>query len=125
MSPPVKLIFVYGTLKRGGSNHLYLAGQTFVGEARTSPGFTLFDLEGYPGMVADPTAQEGVTGEVWSVDAAALAHLDGLEGLADGLYRREPVPLLAPFDQRRVEGYLYARSTKGRTKIGSTWKETR
>jgi gamma-glutamylaminecyclotransferase len=118
-----KLIFVYGTLKRGGSNHLYLAGQTFVGEARTAPGFILFELAGYPGMVADPTAREGVAGEVWAVDAHALEQLDALEGLAEGLYRRERVPLLAPFDGETVESYFYARDTKGRAKLGSVWTE--
>jgi len=34
-------IFVYGTLKRGGRNHHFMAGQQFVGEARTAPGYTL------------------------------------------------------------------------------------
>ena len=29
-------LFVYGTLKRGGSNHAHLAGQKFLGPARTA-----------------------------------------------------------------------------------------
>jgi gamma-glutamylcyclotransferase (GGCT)/AIG2-like uncharacterized protein YtfP len=29
-------LFVYGTLKRGGSNHHQLASQTFLGPARTA-----------------------------------------------------------------------------------------
>ena len=28
-------VFVYGTLKRGGSNHAFLQGQQFLGEGRT------------------------------------------------------------------------------------------
>jgi gamma-glutamylaminecyclotransferase len=119
------LVFVYGTLKRGGSNHAHLAGQTFLGEARTARGFQLYQLSGYPGMVAEKSPRaEGVTGEVWSVDAATLEQLDRLEGLAEGLYRREPVPLLPPFNHHVVETYLYARSVQGRHELGSTWTET-
>ena len=117
----MSLVFVYGTLKRGGSNHTHLAGQAFVGEARTAPGFRLYQLDGYPGMVALAGDHAGVTGEVWSVNAACLAQLDLLEGVAEGLYRREPVPLLAPFAGRSVEAYLYARSVAGRKDLGSTW----
>ncbi|MEO7412005.1 MAG: gamma-glutamylcyclotransferase family protein [Opitutaceae bacterium] len=118
------LVFVYGTLKRGCSNQAYLAGQEFVGEACTPPGFQLYELNGYPGMIAEdtPTAQ-GVSGEIWSVDAPALLQLDQLEGLAEGLYRRQRVPLLPPFHDHSVEAYLYARTVADRPKIGSTWKE--
>jgi gamma-glutamylaminecyclotransferase len=112
------LVFVYGTLKRGGNNHRYLAGQKFVGEARTPPGFRLFDLGEYPGMVAYADDRAGVSGEVWAVDAGCLARLDVLEGLAEGLYRREPVPLLPPFADRKVESYLYARPVEGLRDIG-------
>jgi gamma-glutamylaminecyclotransferase len=118
-----RLIFVYGTLKRGGLNHHFLAGQRFAGEARTAPGFRLYDLGGYPGMVTQPDDTEGVIGEVWEVDSDALVQLDALEGLAEGLYRREPVPLLSPFADRGVEAYLYPHDTTGRRAIGSVWRE--
>jgi gamma-glutamylcyclotransferase (GGCT)/AIG2-like uncharacterized protein YtfP len=67
-----KLIFVYGTLKRACSNHHYLGDQEFVGAARTAPGFCLYALDGFPGMVAKPDDRDGVVGEIWSVDAAAF-----------------------------------------------------
>lgn len=117
-------VFVYGTLKRGGSNHAFLRGQTFLGDARTSPGFQLYRLGGYPGMVASAgSAATSVTGEVWSVDDATLAKLDRLEGTAEGLYRRECVALLPPFSDQRVETYLYARSIEGAQLLGDTWTE--
>ncbi|TAG31979.1 MAG: hypothetical protein EAZ36_02825, partial [Verrucomicrobia bacterium] len=31
------LVFVYGTLKRGGSNHAFMVGQRFIGLARHAP----------------------------------------------------------------------------------------
>lgn len=42
------LLFVYGTLQRGRVNHGQLAGQRFVGPARTVPGFRLYDLGAIP-----------------------------------------------------------------------------
>jgi gamma-glutamylcyclotransferase (GGCT)/AIG2-like uncharacterized protein YtfP len=116
------LVFVYGTLKRGCSNHHYLAGQEFIGGAATVPGYALYDLGGYPGMVA-LAGSPGVTGEVWSVDGGCLASLDELEGLAEGLYVRQAVPLVAPFATRRIEAYLYLRGVEGRTRLGDTWSE--
>lgn len=117
----MNLIFVYGTLKRGCSNHAFLAGQAFLGEARTVPGFRLFDLDGFPGMVPRADDRDGVSGEIWSVDPECLARLDILEGTAEGLYRRKPVPLLAPFAERSVESYLYLRGVDGRREVGSVW----
>ena len=117
------LLFVYGTLKRGCSNHAYLAGQDFVGAAATAPGFALYELDGYPGMVAEAAAAEGVSGEVWSVDDACLARLDELEGTGEGLYRRQDVPLGAPFAGTRVEAYLYLPGVEGRARLGKTWTE--
>lgn len=121
------LLFVYGTLKRGGSNHAQLAGQTLLGEARTSPGFTLYSLGEYPGLVADPTDLHGVQGELWAVDAAALARLDAFEGVPEGLYARTSAPLvswpagLAPDEAARAQLYLYLRPIKGHTHLGSFW----
>jgi gamma-glutamylcyclotransferase (GGCT)/AIG2-like uncharacterized protein YtfP len=117
------LIFVYGTLKRGCSNHYYLAGQTFVGPARTRPGYRLYDHGGYPGLVAKPDDREGVAGEVWAVDEEALRQLDHFEGVNEGLYRREPLPLLPPFADQIVHAYISELSLKGRREVGSNWEE--
>jgi gamma-glutamylcyclotransferase (GGCT)/AIG2-like uncharacterized protein YtfP len=119
----VTLLFVYGTLKRGCSNHTFLAGQSLVGDARTEPGYVLYELSGYPGMVPKDGSAAGVTGEVWLVDDNCLASLDRLEGTAEGLYRREAVPLLAPFADRRVETYIFIQSVEGRRPLGDTWTE--
>ena len=59
----MSLIFVYGTLKKGGSNHHLMAGQKFLGAARTIPGFRLYDLGGHPGMIPLPGDQAGVIGD--------------------------------------------------------------
>lgn len=123
MNDGKKLIFVYGTLKRGCSNHHFLSDQKFVGAARTVPGFRLYELGGHPGMVPKDDDHAGVSGEIWEVDEAALVRLDALEGLDEGLYRRDVVPLRAPFADQGIEGYFYNRSVKDRRDIGGDWKE--
>ncbi len=115
-------VFVYGTLKRGGSNHHFLAGQAFLGEARTAPGYILFSLGDYPGMVRRIGTEDHVLGEVWAVDGAALAALDELEGVGEGLYERVPVQLVAPFAGQPVESYLYLRPIVGHPTLGSVWR---
>lgn len=114
-------IFVYGTLKRGGSNHRQLRGQTFLGEARTGPGVTLYSLGDFPGMVRDPYDTAGVTGELWEVDEPCLARLDEFEGVHEGLYERVRIALLPPHHVEDVESYLYALDVADRKHLGSTW----
>jgi gamma-glutamylcyclotransferase (GGCT)/AIG2-like uncharacterized protein YtfP len=117
----MSLVFVYGTLKHGGSNHHFMAGASFAGNAQTPPGFTLYEIAGYPGMVREAADREGVLGEVWSVDDECLADLDVLEGVAEGLYSRERVPLGPPFEKGPVEAYIYLKGTDGRPRIGPEW----
>jgi gamma-glutamylcyclotransferase (GGCT)/AIG2-like uncharacterized protein YtfP len=117
-----QLLFVYGTLKRGAKNHRHLAGQQFVATARTVPGFELRDMGGYPGLV--PCAQDpaGVTGEVWSVDAAALQRLDRFEGVDQGLYRRARIALGGEFAAAEVDAYFPVEPVTGPS-FGGTWRE--
>jgi gamma-glutamylcyclotransferase (GGCT)/AIG2-like uncharacterized protein YtfP len=112
-------VFVYGTLKRGGENHRVIAGQRFVGEARTEPGFRLYQLDGYPGMVEAGAGGRSIEGELWEVDDPALARLDELEGTASGLYARVPLRLQPPHGGVAAETYLYRRSIAGRTDLGN------
>ena len=89
------LVFVYGTLKRGGKNHEWIENQRFVATARTLPFYRMFDLGGYPGMVrsADGLA---IQGEIWQVDGPGLARLDLLEDIEGGEYERVAVELVLP-----------------------------
>ena len=114
-------LFIYGTLKRGGSNHVFLSGQAFLGPARTAPGFTLYSLGDYPGMVRSPGDTAGVTGELWSVDDSCLAELDHLEGLDEGLYERVEVLLAPNLLAASAQTYLYLRPNHGLAPIGSEW----
>jgi gamma-glutamylcyclotransferase (GGCT)/AIG2-like uncharacterized protein YtfP len=106
------LLFVYGTLMRGGVRHRLLADQRFVGEARTLPYYALFDFGTHPGMVLCDGEGDGqaVAGELYAVAVNRLPQLDAEEG-APTLFRRECVEVeQCP---KPVFAYLYQRSVKG------------
>ena len=114
------LVFVYGTLKRGGENHGWIEQQQFVAEAHTAPLYRMFDLGGYPGMIHSPNGLS-IQGEVWSVDKPGLTRLDILEDTAGGEYERVKVQLEGEFATQQVEGYIYLRSVEGRRYVGACW----
>ncbi|MFM7264554.1 MAG: gamma-glutamylcyclotransferase [Cyanobium sp.] len=85
-------VFVYGTLRRGQSNHHLLAGARWGGEQRLE-GARLHNLGPFPmAIVSAHTRADVVQGELWWVDAATLALLDRLEGVPR-LYERRRLAL--------------------------------
>ena len=80
MSGTRELVFVYGTLRRGGSNHHRMSGADFMA-AGTVRG-KIYRIAWYPGLVLGDEGE--VKGEVYSVDAAQLMKLDAFEGLSAG-----------------------------------------
>ncbi len=82
------LLFVYGTLRKGGANHHLLQHAPFLGQARTTNAYALF-LGDYPYAAKSP-AVSPIVGEIYAVDAPTLKHVDDLEE-HPRWYRREPV----------------------------------
>lgn len=109
-------IFVYGTLKQQHRRSGALAGQTFLGTAKTEPSYRLFDLGYFPGLVErdDGVAVEG---EVWLVDDECLEHLDAIECVPH-LYRRVFVHLIGWYG---VQTYLFQKSVAGCPDCGTSW----
>ena len=114
------LVFVYGTLMRGDCRHSALAGQEFVGEARTVAAYRMYDAGTFPGLVEAADGLE-IEGEVWCVDAWCLARLDVIEGVNEALYARRAIRLQTPFETTPVETYLYLQSTIGMPDCGPRW----
>lgn len=98
--PPSTEIFVYGSLLRGQANHGVLRrhGARFVAAGKTEPRFTMYSLGEYPAIASH--GKTAIAGEVYAVDADALAALDKFEGAQ---YRRVGVAL---DDGRHVDVYL-------------------
>jgi gamma-glutamylcyclotransferase (GGCT)/AIG2-like uncharacterized protein YtfP len=111
-------LFIYGTLMPGLRLEAEMQGARFVGAAQV-PG-RLVDLGRYPGFLPS----EGlVTGEVYEVDDAHLARLDGVEGVVPGdraasQYWREVVVVFSgPLQGQQVQTYVYNRPVDGYTPI--------
>jgi gamma-glutamylaminecyclotransferase len=84
------LVFVYGTLMRGGGNAPHMGASRFVGRGRSVGHYAMF-AAGVP-FVHPTLSRTRIVGEVYAVDAASgvLAALDRLEGHPDW-YVRVPV----------------------------------
>jgi gamma-glutamylcyclotransferase (GGCT)/AIG2-like uncharacterized protein YtfP len=98
-------LFVYGTLREGGSNHAWLLRTHPEGLTRGWVAGRLFHLPaGIPALVASPEPLAPPPGPGWvrgdfvgyddeaDLDSA-LADLDPLEGVEDGLFTRAVLPV--------------------------------
>ena len=76
-----RYVFVYGTLRAGGSNDIrrFVPAPELVGEASIFG--LLYDLGAYPGMVLGGPSR--VRGEVYRIAPRVEAALDELEEVAD------------------------------------------
>jgi gamma-glutamylaminecyclotransferase len=101
-------VFVYGTLRRGQTAHHLLRGARFIDTARTEPEYTLLDMGTYPALVSG--GETAVLGEIYEIEADALAELDRYED-APRLYRR----VLTPIGGHEVFVYLLC------AEPGSNW----
>lgn len=70
------MLFVYGTLKRGCINHIYLTGGEYLGRAY-APGYTLYVLFVPYAVRAPPSCR--VYGELYRVPSRVLEEIDELE----------------------------------------------
>lgn len=101
-------IFVYGTLKKGLSNHFFLSGANYLGPARTVNRYALY-VDMYPGVY--PSDQiSPIVGQLFEVDSATLSRLDALED-HPRLYRRELIEV--DTDEGRRSAWIYFYPQKG------------
>ena len=71
-------VFVYGTLRRGGSNHFRMAGSDLVTPGTVSG--KMYRISWYPGLVLGPEGR--VVGETYAVGEEQLRALDEFEGVS-------------------------------------------
>jgi gamma-glutamylcyclotransferase (GGCT)/AIG2-like uncharacterized protein YtfP len=96
-APIETLLFVYGTLRRGGANHALLERARCVGPATTVVRFALF-VAGIR-VPAPAPAHHRVRGELYAIDAETLATLDRLEG-HPRWYERRPLRVVLDDESR-------------------------
>lgn len=118
---PARHVFVYGTLRRGGSNDIarFRPAPRFVAEAVITG--TLYHLGGYPGAVLGGTA--ALRGEVYAIEPALEAQLDVLEEVrpdGKGEYRKREEPVEVGGRMLLCLVYeIHPRRIVGRPAIGS------
>lgn len=115
------LIFVYGTLKRGFCRAHHLAGQTFVGEACTSPHYLMYDCGEYPGLIVDRKEGISIQGELWSVDEKGVVLLDQVEGVSQNWFSREHIELIEPTVDQAVHAYFFQGNVSSLPRYGDNW----
>jgi gamma-glutamylcyclotransferase (GGCT)/AIG2-like uncharacterized protein YtfP len=81
-------VFVYGTLRKGGTNHHYLSDAFCLQNDVWLPGYRLYDFQNaYPFMLPAPTNSEKVRGEIYRVNESILEMLNILEDIENDLYK--------------------------------------
>ncbi len=100
-----EMVFVYGTLRRGASNHWRMDGAEFIASGTVAGGMHRIDW--YPGVVLGGNGR--VHGEVFAAGPERLAALDAFEGVGAGVpgseYRRVRTAVLT--EKGEVEAWIW------------------
>lgn len=80
-------IFVYGTLKLGGSNNHLLEGAEFISKVVTYEDYDLMNYGGFPCMSPESLEGNRVRGQLFRIQEQHLERMDRLEGHPDFYYR--------------------------------------
>lgn len=80
------LVSVYGSLRQGHGNNRLLADAEFMGKQWIGPGYRMYSLGGFPGVVREP-GEGMVKIEVYKVNKDILERLDHLEGFHSEGYK--------------------------------------
>jgi len=88
LTPGRVRVFVYGTLKRGQSNHGLLINDKYIGADSITMKGRMVDLGAFPGVIRNQRDEATIRGEVYEVDDDTLNGLDYLEGHPT-FYRRD------------------------------------
>ena len=96
------LVFVYGTLRRGGARAMSIRfpNSKFIADAKVNG--SLYDLGAYPGLLLNES-NSLVVGEVYEVDDEVLNELDDIE--ASSYYSRKQVEI--SLGTHRKECWIY------------------
>lgn len=86
MSHKLTKVFVYGTLKRGQSNHSLLEDSKFLGEY-SAKDMHIINTNNYPYAYEEEGLQ--AIGELYEVNKKTMEALDTLEGYPSHYYRKE------------------------------------
>ena len=107
------LVGVYGSLRKGLSNHYFLKSSEYLGQTTTQPEWSLYDLGAFPALV--PTGNTAVVVEVYRVTPQTLAALDQLEDYPEWYQRQR---LTTPYGECWI--YYHPQQTEEHQKLVPT-----
>lgn len=80
-----KLVFVYGSLRKGYGLSPVLSSSEFVADVQTKPKYTMYSVGAFPCITQ--SGDTSIVGEIYRVDLATLRRLDMIEGVPQ-LYKK-------------------------------------
>jgi gamma-glutamylcyclotransferase (GGCT)/AIG2-like uncharacterized protein YtfP len=90
-------VFVYGTLRKQGSNAWRMKGATYLSEARTKG--RLYRVDWYPAANFDDSGESFIIGELYRLSEAHLQELDAFEGSE---YRRIKITVITSNQETQI-----------------------
>jgi gamma-glutamylaminecyclotransferase len=103
------LVFVYGTLRNGHSNHHLLKDAYCYGTGCTEASYVMYLISGYP-YVTSSEARYPIVGELYAVDDDTLKTLDSMEGHPRYYERKKTTVIVG--ENHRV-AWVYFRDPQG------------
>lgn len=114
------LLFVYGSLKRGGKLHHELADARFLSQARVRGELFHIKGESWPGAFST-LSRNHIKGELYKLakPLETLKKLDRIEGCHEGLFTRQLVDVWKGNDKVKAWVYFCNLEEKKGSRIGS------
>lgn len=94
-------VFVYGTLRSGGSNHFRMQDAIPLGPAIARG--HLYRVDWYPALLLDPDG-DIVHGEIYQISSGTLSALDEFEGAA---YRRVQISVTHTAGENPIDAWVW------------------
>ena len=103
------LVFVYGTLRTGHSNHHLMKDAQSYGIGSSEARYAMYLISGYPYVTSSETRYP-IVGELYSVDDDTLKTLDMMEGHPRFYERKETTVIVG--GERHI-AWMYFRDPQG------------
>jgi len=107
-----KLVFVYGSLRKGRGLNPVLSSSEFVGEFKTKPKYTMYSLGAFPCIVK--SGNTSIVGEIYKISLETERRLDMIEGVPQ-LYQKGKVDIDGHKDV--IAYFMKKSSVKGLNKV--------
>ena len=102
-------IFVYGTLKKGFSNHFYLENSRYLGIGKTIPKYQMYPSKNYlfPFLLkSEPN--NNIVGEIYEINEKTLIELNALEDFPN-MYLKELIEIELE-NKEIIKAFIYIKN---------------